>query len=82
MKKIKTGVVVSDKMNKTRIIKVEWTVRHPLYQKVIRHSTKFYVHDEKNETKNGDKVKIVETRPISKNKRWKILKTEHKDKKN
>ena len=74
MKKTKTGIVVSDKMNKTRVVKIEWITRHPLYQKIIKQSTKFYAHDEKNETHVGDKVKIIETRPISKKKRWKIIK--------
>ncbi len=73
MRKTKTGVVISDGMNKTRIVMVEWTIRHQLYGKVIKRNTKYYVHDEKNETHIGDKVKIVETRPISKTKRWKIV---------
>jgi len=66
------GVVVSDKMDKTVVVRVERLLRHPLYQKVIRKSKKFYVHDEYNQCRIGDKVKIVETRPISKLKRWKI----------
>ncbi|PKM92661.1 MAG: 30S ribosomal protein S17 [Elusimicrobia bacterium HGW-Elusimicrobia-4] len=74
MKKTKTGIVISDGMNKTRVVEVEWTTRHPLYQKVIRRRTKYYIHDEKNETRLGDKVDIIETRPISKLKRWKIVK--------
>ena len=73
MRKTKTGVVISDKMNKTRIIEVEWTFRHPLYNKVIRRRTKYYAHDEKNETHIGDRVNIIETRPISKMKRWRIV---------
>ncbi|MFA5778713.1 MAG: 30S ribosomal protein S17 [Elusimicrobiota bacterium] len=74
MKKTKTGIVISDGMNKTRVVEVEWTTRHPLYQKVIRHRTKYYAHDENNETRLGDKVDIIETRPISKLKRWRIVK--------
>ena len=78
MKKNKTGIVISDSMNKTRVVEVEWTMRHPLYEKVIRKSSKFYAHDEKNESHVGDKVKIVEVRPISKNKRWNIVKSDGK----
>ncbi|MBI5574182.1 MAG: 30S ribosomal protein S17 [Elusimicrobia bacterium] len=76
MRKTKTGIVISDGMNKTRVVEVTWTIRHPLYQKVIRHRTKYYAHDEKNETRLGDKVNIIETRPISKLKRWRIVKQE------
>ncbi|OGS46639.1 MAG: 30S ribosomal protein S17 [Elusimicrobia bacterium RIFOXYD2_FULL_34_15] len=74
MEKMKTGVVVSDKMDKTRVVEVGWTTRSPLYGKVVKRSSKFYAHDEKNETHVGDKVKIVQTRPISNKKRWKIYK--------
>ena len=73
MKKTKTGIVISDGMEKTRVVEVEWTTRHPLYRKVMKRRTKYYVHDEKNESRLGDKVEIVETRPISKLKRWKIV---------
>lgn len=76
MKKTKTGIVISDGMNKTRVVEVEWTTRDPLYQKVLNRRTKYYVHDEKNESRLGDKVEIIETRPISKLKRWKIVKQE------
>jgi len=68
-----TGVVVSNKMNKTIIVKINRTTRHPLYKKVIRRSKKVKVHDEKNIAKIGDVVKIVQTRPISKEKRWKLI---------
>jgi len=74
MRKIKTGTVVSDKMDKTRLIKVEWTAIEPRYGKILKHNTRIYAHDEKNQTHIGDKVQVIETRPISKNKRWKILK--------
>jgi small subunit ribosomal protein S17 len=80
VRKIKTGVVISEKMDKTRVVKVNWTSRHPLYGKIVRHSTKLYVHDDKNETHVGDKVEIIETRPISKTKRWAIIKRVEADK--
>lgn len=67
------GVVISDKMNKTRIIKVERKETHPLYKKGIILKRKFFVHDEKNETKVGDKVKAVSCRPLSKNKHFRII---------
>ncbi len=72
-KKIRTGVVVSDKMNKTVVVAVERFVRHPVFKKTVRRSKKFKVHDEKNESSIGDKVKIIETRPLSKEKRWRLL---------
>ena len=72
MRKTKTGIVISDGMDKTRVVQTEWTIRHPLYQKIIRRRTKYYAHDEQNETHLGDKVSIIETRPISKLKRWRI----------
>ncbi|MBU0634618.1 MAG: 30S ribosomal protein S17 [Candidatus Omnitrophica bacterium] len=70
----RTGIVVSDKMNKTRVIRVVRTTRHPVYKKVIRKFIKFKVHDEKNESKIGDKIRVVETRPLSKDKRWRLIK--------
>lgn len=66
------GVIVSDKMMKTRVVRVEWSKKHDKYQKVLRTASKFKAHDEKNETKTGDIVKIMETRPLSKDKRWVI----------
>jgi small subunit ribosomal protein S17 len=69
-RKAKTGVVVGDKMDKTRVIEVVRVFKHPKYSKVLRRRSKFYAHDEKNETHIGDKVKITETRPLSKLKRW------------
>ena len=68
--KVRTGKVVSNKMNKTVVIAVENTKRHPLYKKVIRRVTNFKAHDEKNECDMGDIVRIIETRPLSKDKRW------------
>jgi len=68
------GCVVSDKMMKTRIVEVNWRRRHPLYEKVLLGKTRLHVHDEKNETKSGDQVMIQETRPLSRLKRWMIIK--------
>ena len=66
------GVVVSDAMQKTRVVKIERVFRHPRYQRVIRMSKKLKAHDEANESKVGDRVLIEETRPLSKEKRWRI----------
>lgn len=67
------GTVVSDKMQKTIVVKVERLVKHPLYKKTIRKFKKYKVHDEENKAKVGDKVRIVETRPLSKEKRWRLV---------
>lgn len=67
------GVVVSDKMNKTRVVSVARLVRHPFYDKVMRKSSKFSVHDEGNQSKEGDLVEIMSTRPLSKTKRWRLV---------
>lgn len=72
-RKIRTGEVVSDKMDKTIVVRVTRHTTHPVYSRVIKKEKKFKVHDEKNEAKAGDKVKIIETRPISKEKRWRLL---------
>ena len=69
-----TGAVVSDKMDKTRVVEVERVKKHPRYHKRFRISKKYKVHDEKNEYKTGDKVLIRECRPLSKDKKWKIIK--------
>lgn len=71
--KVFTGKVVSDKMNKTRVAAVMRTTRHPLYGKIIRRTKKYKFHDEHNETHTGDMVKIMETRPLSKDKRWRLV---------
>lgn len=68
------GTVVSDKMDKTTVVAVERLVKHPLYQKYIRRRTKFSAHDEANECRIGDKVIISESRPLSKNKKWRVSK--------
>ncbi|MGQ9465489.1 MAG: 30S ribosomal protein S17 [bacterium] len=73
MSKTKIGTVVSDKMQKTIVVKLMRYVRHPLYKKYLRRTTKVYVHDEKNECKIGDKVLIEQTRPLSKLKRWRVI---------
>lgn len=72
IKKSKTGRVLSNKMNKTLVVAVESYRNHPLYKKTIRKVKRYKVHDEKGECKEGDTVKIVETRPISKDKRWRV----------
>jgi small subunit ribosomal protein S17 len=72
-RKIKVGVVSSDKMDKSRVIVVERYVRHPLYNKYIKKRSKFMAHDENNESHIGDTVKIMETRPLSRRKRWRLI---------
>ena len=72
-KRILVGTVVSDKTDKTVTVQVERKVKHPLYGKIIRRSKKYHAHDEGNEFKPGDTVRIEETRPISKTKTWKVL---------
>ncbi|MCK9478759.1 MAG: 30S ribosomal protein S17 [Firmicutes bacterium] len=72
-RKIRTGKVVSDKMDKTITVSIEDSVKHPLYKKVIKRTYKLKAHDEKNECKTGDKVKVMETRPLSKDKRWRLV---------
>ena len=69
----KTGVVVSNKMEKTVVVAVERLVQHSLYSKSVRQTVKFKAHDENNESNVGDKVKIMETRPLSKDKRWRVV---------
>lgn len=72
-RKFLQGTVVSDKMDKTRVVQVKSISKHSKYHKIIRSATKFKAHDEKNETKEGDVVRIMETRPLSKDKRWVII---------
>ena len=73
-RKVRTGVVVSDKMDKTIVVAVERLMRHPLYGKTIKQTKKFKAHDENNECKVGDIVTIMETRPLSREKRWRLVK--------
>ena len=72
-KKIYTGLVVSDKMEKTIVVAVEDSVKHPLYNKIVKRTIKFKAHDENNEAGVGDRVRIMETRPLSKDKRWRLV---------
>ena len=72
-RKVRQGVVVSDKGNKTIVVMVERTVRHPIYGKVVRRSKRFHAHDEHNAGKVGDRVRIMECRPLSRLKRWRLL---------
>jgi small subunit ribosomal protein S17 len=66
------GWVVSDKMDKTRVIEVRWSKRDPHYEKILSRTTKVYAHDEKNESHTGDRVRVMQTRPLSRLKRWRI----------
>jgi len=72
-RKTRTGIVVSDKMDKTIVVAIKTKVRHPLYGKMVNRTRKFKAHDEKNECGIGDTVKIMETRPLSKDKRWRLV---------
>lgn len=69
----KIGIVTSDKMDKTVVVAVDRFVRHPLYKKIVRRTSKFMAHDEKNQCRVGDRVRIVETRPLSRHKRWRVV---------
>jgi small subunit ribosomal protein S17 len=72
-RKIREGIVVSDKMEKTVVVKVERKVQHPVYKKIIKRTKKYKAHNPENKAKTGDYVKIMETRPLSKDKRWRVL---------
>jgi small subunit ribosomal protein S17 len=72
-RKTRTGVVVSDGMQKTVVVQIASSVRHPLYGKIVRRSMKLKAHDEAEEAHVGDQVKIIETRPLSKTKRWRVV---------
>jgi small subunit ribosomal protein S17 len=72
-RKVMTGTVVSDKMDKTAVVSIERLVKHPQYGKYVRRRNRFKVHDEKNECKVGDVVRFMETRPLSKDKCWRLL---------
>lgn len=73
LRKVRTGTVVSDKMDKTVVVAVESLTRHPLYGKTVRRTQKFKAHDENNQCGIGDKVQIMETRPLSREKRWRVV---------
>ena len=73
LRKVRTGKVVSDNMDKTIVVAVVDNVRHPLYNKIVKRTYKLKAHDENNECKIGDRVKVMETRPLSKDKRWRLV---------
>ena len=73
LRKTRVGIVVSDKMNKTVVIAIEDNVKHPVYVKIIKRTLKVHAHDENNACGIGDKVEIMETRPLSKTKRWRVV---------
>ena len=72
-RKVRVGVVVSDKMDKTVLVRIDRRVRHPLYKKTVARSNKLAAHDESNDAHVGDTVKVMETRPLSKSKRWRVV---------
>jgi small subunit ribosomal protein S17 len=72
-RKVRDGWVISNRMNKTIVVAVERYFRHPRYEKIIRRTLKLYAHDDKNECQIGDKVRVMETRPLSRMKRWRLL---------
>ena len=72
-RKVRTGVVVSEKMDKTVLVRIDRKVRHPLYRKTVARSSKLAAHDENNDAHVGDTVRVMETRPLSKTKRWRVV---------
>lgn len=80
LRKTRVGVVVSDKMDKTIVVAVKDSVQHPLYKKIMKRTVKFKAHDEKNECGVGDRVEIMETRPLSAEKRWRLVRVIEKAK--
>lgn len=74
LRKTRVGIVVSDKMDKTVVIAINDNVRHPLYKKIVKRTVKLKAHDEQNECRVGDRVEVTETRPLSKDKRWRVSK--------
>ncbi len=73
LRKTRVGIVVSDKMDKTVVVAIKDNVKHPLYKKIIKNTVKFKAHDENNECGIGDRVLVMETRPMSKDKRWRVV---------
>ena len=73
LRKTRVGKVVSDKMDKTIVVEIEDNVKHPLYKKIVKRTYKLKAHDENNECNIGDRVKVMETRPLSKDKRWRLV---------
>lgn len=80
LRKTRVGTVVSDKMDKTIVVAVKDSVQHPLYKKILKRTVKFKAHDENNECGIGDRVMVMETRPLSKDKRWRMVKIVEKAK--
>ncbi len=80
LRKTRQGIVISDRMDKTITVQIDRTMRHPLYSKIVHKRAKLYAHDEKNEAGIGDKVMVMETRPFSKMKRWRLVKVLEKAK--
>ena len=80
LRKVRTGKVVSDKMDKTIVVAVEDHVKHPLYKKIVKRTYKLKAHDENNECNVGDTVRVMETRPLSKDKRWRLVEVMEKAK--
>lgn len=72
-RKIRIGKVISDKMDKTVVVAIETNVKHPLYKKIIKRTQKLKAHDEENKCREGDRVKVVETRPLSRDKKWRVV---------
>ena len=73
LRKVMIGTVTSDKMDKTVVVSVETSVKHPIYGKIVKRTYKLKAHDENNDCQMGDKVKVMETRPLSKDKRWRVV---------
>ena len=73
LRKTRTGLVVSDKMDKTVVVAIQGNVRHPLYKKIVKRTVRLKAHDENNECRVGDRVSVMETRPLSKDKRWRVV---------
>ena len=73
LRKTRTGMVVSDKMDKTVVVAIQDNVRHPLYKKIVKRTVRLKAHDENNECRVGDRVSVMETRPLSKDKRWRVV---------
>ena len=80
LRKTRVGIVVSDEMDKTIVVAIEDKVKHPLYKKIVKNTVKFKAHDENNEAGIGDRVEIMETRPLSKDKNWRLVKIVEKAK--
>ena len=80
LRKTRVGKVISDKMDKTIVVAIEDNVKHPLYKKIVKITYKLKAHDENNECRIGDRVKVMETRPLSKDKRWRLVEVVEKAK--